>query len=213
MAFVPLPRVPFGKPADQPAPEKLTSAKVRAAARHRHEAQLAAEVLPDLPAEGEAVHCLMSGRFDLSAVLAATARRWPVERLTVATLSANKKSLRDLLNELDAGTVGTLAVLTSGFFARHNKELFLAFRDEIRDDYPGSALAFGRSHCKVAVFAFRDGTCPLVMEGSANLRSNDSLEQLACIRDRDLAAFHRTWIDRLLAACDFSALNSAADDE
>ena len=49
------------------------------------------------------------------------------------------------------------------------------------------------------------------MEGSANLRSNDSLKQLACIRDRSLAAFHHGWITRVLAACDFSALDFDTD--
>jgi len=215
MTFAPLPRVSFGKPADQPATQPLTPAMVKAESRRQHEAQLAAEVLPDLPAEGEAVHCLMSGRFDLSVVLAATVKRWPVSTLTVATLSANKKSLRELLNELDAGTVGRLSILTSGFFARHNKQLFQAFRTEIRDDYPGSVLAFGRTHAKIAVFEFADGSCPLVMEGSANLRSNDSLEQLACIRDDGLAEFHRQWIDRVVSQCRLQDLDrdETNDDE
>lgn len=211
MPFTPPPRLTFGKPSAKPAEEAVGPVPLKDIARRQHEAKLAAEVLPVLPSEGEAVHVLLNGRFDLSAVLAATARRWPVERLTVTTLSANRKSLRELLNELDAKTVGTLTVLTSGFFARHNKELFRAVRDEIRDDYPGSALAFGKSHCKVAVFDFADGSCPLVMEGSANLRSNDSLEQLAAVRDRALAAFHRAWIDRLVSRCDYATLDRDDD--
>jgi len=216
MTFTPPPRLAFGKPANNPALEPLTPATVKAEARRQHEAQLAAEVLTDLPAKGESVHCLMSGRFDLSAVLAATVRRWPVVTLTVATLSANKKSLRELLNELDAGTIGRTTILTSGFFARHNRQLFQVFRDEIRADYPGSVIAFGRSHCKVAVFEFRDSSTPLVFEGSANLRSNDSLEQLACVRDAGLAAFHLQWIDRIASQCrpqDLDRDDETADDE
>jgi len=166
--------------------------------RRTHEANIAAELLPDLPAEGEAVHTLMNGRYDLAQVITATVRRWPVARLRVATLSANKRTLRELLNELDAGTVGTLTVLVSGFFARHNKELFTAFRDEIRDDYAGSRMAAAKTHAKIVLFEFRDGSCPLVFEGSANLRKNDSLEQLTAVRDRAVHDWHAAWIDRLV---------------
>ena len=173
---------------------------MKAEARRQHEAQLAAEVLPDLPAEGEAVHCLRSGRFDLSAVLAATVKRWPVSTLTVATLSANKKSLWELLNELDAGTVGRLSILTSGFFARHNKELFQVIREEVQADHPGSRIAAAKCHAKIALFEFRDGSIPLVLEGSANLRKNDSVEQLTATRSRELHDWHAGWIDRLVSA-------------
>lgn len=197
MDFTAVPRLTFGTPAAKPA-EALTPAKTRALARRMQEAKLAADLLPELPATGESVHTLMSGRYDLAQVITATVRRWPVAHLRVATLSANKRTLRELVNELDAKTVGTLTVLTSGFFARHNKELFLAFRDEIRDDYPGSRLAAAKTHAKICLFEFADGSVPLVFEGSANLRKNDSLEQLTATRDRDLFDWHAGWIDALV---------------
>ena len=36
-----------------------------------------------------------------------------------------------------------------------------------------------------------------VIEGSANLRSSDNLEQIAVFNDPDLVAFHQAWIDTL----------------
>ena len=201
MAFAALPRLSFARPSQpQPADAGITPGRVKADARRMHEATLAADLLPERPAEGEAVHTLMSGRYDLAQVVTATVRRWPVSRLTVATLSANKRTLRELLNELDAGTVGTLAVVVSGFFARHNKGLFLAVRDELRADYPGSTLIAAKTHAKITLFEFADGSCPLVFEGSANLRKNDSLEQLTAIRDRSVFDWHRRWIDALVTA-------------
>ena len=41
---------------------------------------------------------------------------------------------------------------------------------------------------------------PLVLDGSANLRKNDSLEQLSATRDRELHDWHAVWIDRLVSA-------------
>lgn len=168
--------------------------------RRTHEAKLAADLLPERPEPGESIHALMSGRYDLAQVIVATVRRWPVKSLTVATLSANRRTIREVVSEIDAGTVGTLTILVSGFFARHNKELFEAVRDEIRIDYPGSRIAAGKTHAKITLFEFRDGSAPLVLEGSANLRKNDSLEQLTAIRDAGLFAWHRQWINGIVEA-------------
>ena len=175
-------------------------ARTRAAVRRMRAARLAAELLPDLPAPGETVHALMSGRYDLAQVIVATVRRWPVAHLRITSPSANKRTLRELLSEADAGTVGTLTLLLSGFFARHNRELFQAVREEVRDDHTGSRIAAAKCHAKFALFEFRDGSVPLVLEGSANLRKNDSLEQLTATRCRDLHDWHAWWIDRLASA-------------
>ena len=139
MAFTALPPPTFGTVAKPPT--NVMPVRTRAAARRMQEATLAADLLPDLPAPGETVHALMSGRYDLAQVIVATVRRWPVAHLRITSLSANKRTLRELLTEADTGTVGRLTLLLSGFFARHNKELFQAVRQEVQDDHPGSRIA------------------------------------------------------------------------
>ncbi len=198
MTFSALPPLSFGTVAKPPA--DVSPARTRSAARRMHEARLASDLLPELPPPGETIHTIMSGRYDLAQVIVATVRRWPVVHLRVTSLSANKRTLRELVTEVDGGTVGTLTVLLSGFFARHNKELFQAVREEIQVDHPGSRIAAAKCHAKIALFEFRDGSVPLVLEGSANLRKNDSLEQLTATRDRALHDWYAGWIDQFVSA-------------
>ena len=206
MAFTALSPVTFsarpmaGRPSTDPNPAAATPVHTRAAARRMHEAKLAADLLPELPAPGETIHAMMSGRYDLAQVIVATVRRWPVAHLRITSLSANKRTLRELIAEVDAGTVSRITLLLSGFFARHNKELFQAIREEVQADHPGSRIAAAKCHAKIALFEFRDGSIPLVLEGSANLRKNDSVEQLTATRSRELHDWHAGWIDRLVSA-------------
>ena len=61
-----------GRPSAEPDPSAATPARTRAAARRMREARLAADLLPELPAPGETIHALMSGRYDLAQVIVAT---------------------------------------------------------------------------------------------------------------------------------------------
>ena len=78
------------------------------------------------------------------------------------------------------------------FFRDHNKELWadtvLAFRARKQ------RLAAARTHCKVITIHFRDGGV-LVLEGSANLRTNRNREQLTLINDVGVCDFHDRWFD------------------
>jgi len=150
VGFTALPPLTFGTAAKPPA--DTSPVRTRAAARRMHEAKLAADLLPELPAPGETIHALMSGRYDLAQVIVATARRHPVAHLRVTSLSANKRTLRELITEADTGIVGTLTVILSGFFARHNKELFQAVREEVQADHPGSRIAAAKCHAKITLF-------------------------------------------------------------
>ncbi len=199
MAFAPLPRPTFGK-AIATGTAVGTPAKTKGVARRMHEARLAADLLPVIPPPGEAVHCLMGGNFDLGQVVCALVRNHPVEHLRIATLAYSKKTAAEALTAVEKGHVGRLSLLVSSFFATHNKELFEWVNAEIAAHFPGSRQAAARSHCKVVVFEFRDGACPLVFEGSANLRKNGCREQLAAIRDQELADWHARWIDDTVTA-------------
>lgn len=196
MAFTPPAPVVFGRPGQSAADKP---ARTRATVRRMHQARIAAELLPDLPEPGETVHCIMGGNFDLAQVIVATVKRHPVSALRIATLCVNRRTMADVIGQLEAGNVGTLTVLVSGFFERHNKEEFAAIRGELTEHHAGSRIASARSHCKVVCFDFRDGAEPLVFEGSANLRKNGDREQLTATRSRELHDWHSTWIDELVS--------------
>ena len=195
-SFAAIPRPAFGT-ARQHRAEPAPRTRTKAEARYQRAAKTAAELLPELPRPGEAVHALMTGTFDLCQVITATAARLPELRaLRIATLCFSKRNAAELLALLAARPGLRLTLLVSAFFKGHNKELFEGFAADLAD-HPTATLAAARSHCKVVTFDAADGD-GLVFEGSANLRSNKNREQLAAIRDRGLHDWHAAWIDALV---------------
>lgn len=195
MDFGAIPRPAFGRHA-QHAEERTPGVhQANATARRAIMFKEAKELLAALPGPGEAVHAVMTGRYDLMLLLVALLDLHPApcRRLRIATLCYNRRNAVELLGLLESGKVGGLTLLASSFFKDHNKELDEWFRGELAA-YPGSKTAAARSHCKVVCFDFADGA-GLVLEGSANLRTNGNREQLALINDRALHDFHATWID------------------
>jgi hypothetical protein len=55
----------------------------------------------------------------------------------------------------------------------------------------------------VVCYDYEDGSA-LVLEGSANLRTNGNREQLALVRDRALHDWHAQWIEALVSRPDES---------
>ena len=152
----------------------------------------ATEAVAVLPGRGEAVHCLMTGYYDLMHVLVLLAERLgPIQRLRIATLSYNARNLAELVRLLEERRVESLTLLCSSFFKDHNKDLF-ARTQEAFAARPARVSA-DRSHCKVV--CVQTAEVKLVLEGSANLRTNRNIEQLTLIHQEEIHDWHATWID------------------
>jgi len=168
------------------------------AARRTAQLALAAEALAVLPAAGETVHALMTGRYDLMHLLCCLIDRLgAVQALRIATLSFNGKNLAEMVRLLDSGKVKTLTLLCSAFFRNHNTALWDQTRETFRER--GQRAAAARSHAKVVTFAFASGR-RLTVEGSANLRSNGNREQMLLADGAGLHDWHARWIDELVTA-------------
>ena len=195
--FATIPRPAFGRAA-QHQPVSLAPKRTKAEARYQRAAKTAAQLLPELPAIGEAIHCLMLGTFDLMQVIAATMRLVPECRhLRIATLCFSKRNSAELLGILESRPALHLTLLVSEFFRGHNKELFEKFAEELRDYCDRARIAAARTHAKIVAFDLGPGD-GIVFEGSANLRTNGNREQLTVIRDRKLHDWHGGWIDQLV---------------
>lgn len=191
------PTLVFGR-AEQSAPRNV-GPTTKAGRRLLRSAQIASELLPDIPEPGETVHALMLGFYDLCQVLCATLERLPAcGHLRIATLCFSKKNAAELLGVMDRrrGTPFRFTMLVSDFFKRHNKELYREFRDNLAG-YPDARISSARSHAKVALFDLGPGD-GLAVESSANLRTNRNREQLTAVRDGALHAWHAEWIDQLV---------------
>jgi hypothetical protein len=188
------PRVRFGR---QPQADALPAPIVgKETARRTAMLAEATEVLTVLPAEGESLHAIMTGRYDLMHLLAVLVDRLgTIEAARIATLSYNRKNLAEMLALLDDGKVRTLTLLCSAFFRDHNRELWEETLSEFRDRRQRAAAA--RSHAKVVTLAIAGGA-RYALEGSANLRTNSNREQFALFRDAALHDWHAGWIDQLV---------------
>jgi hypothetical protein len=196
MDFSAIPRPAFGRlalHAEEARAVFTTKATVRRALMFKE----ASALLSRLPGPGEAVHAILTGRYDLMLLLVAILdlQRAPCRRLRIATLCYNRRNAVELLGLLESKKICGLTLLCSSFFREHNKELHQWFRDEL-EAFPGSTIAHARSHCKVIAFDFADGT-GLVAESSANLRANGNREQLVLLNDRALHDWHAKWIEEL----------------
>jgi hypothetical protein len=190
------PRIRFGrKPADDTLPVPIVT---KATTRRTAQLAEAAGVLHVLPADGVALHALMTGRYDLMELIVALVDRFGViEAMRIATLSYNGRNLAEMLALIDGSKVKTLTLLCSAFFRDHNKDLWSETLQQFRDR--GQRTAAARSHAKVVTMAIADGA-RYALEGSANLRSNGNREQFTLYRDTTLHDFHATWIDDLVSA-------------
>jgi hypothetical protein len=196
--FATQPRLQFAQPKQAvKADEKgIPSTVSRANVRRTAALQDARAVLTVLPAPGEALHAIITGRFDLMHLVLALLERLPSpEYIRIATLSFNARNLTEMLTLLDREQPPRLTLLASAFFRDHNKELWSETLTEFRDRKQQVAAA--RSHAKVVTIMA--GKERLSLEGSANLRSNSNREQICLINDPGVHDWHATWIDDLVS--------------
>ena len=198
--------ITFGskKPDDAgPSPLKVKREGIRRLAS----LQKAAEVLAVLPGPGESLHAIMTGQYDLAEMIHIMLTQiGPAQHIRIATLGYNGRNVATLTEWLQAKTVDRLTLLCSTFFKNNNPELF----QDVLDLFDGKhRLAAGRNHCKVVCLAFRDGQ-KLVIEGSANLRTNSDQEQFAMFHDAELHDWHAAWIDEQVTKHEGEAKKASA---
>jgi hypothetical protein len=168
----------------------------RAALRRKAQLKKAAEVIPHLPGPGESLHTLLTGYFDFALVLTCVLRSRPApcDHARIATLSFGGKNIQEMCGWLDSGIVRSLTLLCSNFMEKANpKEYFGAVAELV--EQRGQVVGSARCHAKVVTLAFEDGL-RLVFEGSANLRTNRNMENLAVVNDPGLHDWHAQWIDQ-----------------
>lgn len=197
--------VRFGQPrADEPPlPFSTPAAGQAGGVVHERGVLLpeAALVVAALPAAGEAVHAVMTGSYDLMDLLVAVINEvGPLDVLRISTLSFSAKNLESMLWLFDDGKVKRLDLLTSTFFRGTQKGLWETTQAEFASRKQRAAVA--RIHTKVITLACgglpENAARRYVIEGSANLRTNDSWEQFVFLQSPAVHDFHAAWIEQLV---------------
>ena len=154
------------------------------------------DVLENVPEAGETLHALMTGLYDLMHLLVVLVRKvGKVEVMRIATLGLSSRNVAEMARMLDEGQVGRLAVLVNGFFARNCRDIFEELLLEVRGR--GHKVAQYHSHCKLVCLHLADGR-KFLLEGSANLRTNKSIEQFALTQDAALHDWYAAWLDTVI---------------
>ena len=162
-------------------------------------------VVRRLPEPGGTTHCILRGDFvlaDLIPYLLGEGVRCPHLRIATLTMSVENAVLLGKL--VTGGKVGRLTLVISHYFQQVNKSTIY---QDIREELEGKAeFVVMRSHAKVIVMerqhdgdASGTGRDWLVIEGSANLRSSDNLEQMTIFNDKEVWDHHAGWIDHVVA--------------
>lgn len=150
--------------------------------------------LDPLPALGESLHGVISGKYALFELIAALIEKTgqSIEDLTIATLSFSKANAGDLLGMLDAGQVKRVSMLISYYFKSTSRPIYDALIPQLRER--GMKVLAMRTHCKILLMKMEGGAC-YVAESSANLRSSVNVEQFVLTQCPALYAFHHGWIE------------------
>ena len=169
----------------------------------------AADALGHLPAEGETLHGLMTGTYDLMHLLVVLlgALGSPCLVMRVATLSLSARNVAEMAALLDAGAVRRLDLLVSDFARKHDKEIFASLLAEFSSR--GQRVASARSHCKVVTLALEDGR-RYALEGSANLRTNHNVEQFALSRGPQPHGWYDAWLGAMVSKHEVNESGTAA---
>lgn len=191
----------FGAPANRFHKVKAVEKANRAGIRNLIRPENAAQILPHLPAdESERTHALLRGDFVLFDLIPAIiAERGRVGHLRIATLGMSTANAQGLARLLSSGHVERLTLVVSHYFQQVDRAT--VFADVCAALAPhGVAPVVTRNHAKVILLPFVDRPDRLVLEGSANLRSSDNIEQLCVFNSAATHDFHARWIDDLVTA-------------
>jgi hypothetical protein len=151
----------------------------------------------ELPAPDESVHVVSNGRFDywsFAPVLLQLLGR-PADALHGSTWTMNRTNVQEMFALFDSGKVRAVAILTGTYFKRRESAVANTLIEGLRSR--GQRYRAFQNHAKVLPLAAPPDF--LTVEGSANFTANPRLEQTIVTNAEDLYAFHRSWMEEMLA--------------
>jgi hypothetical protein len=176
----------------------IAKKKLRGGLRKLIKPENAKPVFDALPwHDGDSMHAVIKGDFVLCDLIPFVFSKKKIKHLTITSLGMSESNSRDLESWIVKGHILSMSVLLSHFFASVDRsDKWLTCKGCLLPH--GVNIGMARIHTKIILFDFFDDSCPLVIEGSANLRSSANVEQIACFADRELYEFHKAWIDEVI---------------
>jgi hypothetical protein len=95
---------------------------------------------------------------------------------------------------MEEGRVDRLTLMVSNYFYSHERHRLIAYLLEKLDMGDRFDLQVLRNHTKICLMEIAN--LRLVMSGSGNLRSSESVEQFVLQESPELYTFYREWFDK-----------------
>jgi len=155
----------------------------------------------------------VSGSFIFGDIVEAliTRRRVGIKRLYIATLSLSQENIDSLKNVmlLMGDDLEKLVLVVSGYQYSHEKFNLVPYMyEELDDGTDRVQIAFGGYHAKIIAIETVYGNT-LIIHGSANLRSSNSIEQIMVEQSRELFDFNAGIMDGIAER--FGTINHNAE--
>lgn len=154
----------------------------------------AAELAKYLPEPGECTHAVVRGDFVMGDIIPLILGNRVAALVGISTLGMSRENAVLLAELLDAGKVERLFLLVSHYFSQVDKT---GTYREVKG-LLGDAVVVARTHAKVILISAAPDF--FVVEGSANLRSSDNIEQFAVWNDEELLNWHLEWMQEVQRA-------------
>lgn len=147
---------------------------------------------------GEGVtRAILKGSFLFGDFVASAAKLCGPAHLSIATLSYGHENVDALWTGFEQGHITGLDLITSDFFFAHYRDTLWKM---LVTSLPRERCRYAvcRVHAKVALVVPEQGPAWCI-EGSANLRSCDAIEQVTVtVGDEEAIRFHAKWMGRIL---------------
>jgi len=147
-----------------------------------------------LPEPGDCTHAVVRGDFVMGDIIPLILGDRVAALVGISTLGMSRENAAMLAEMLAEGKVRRLFLLVSHYFSQVDKT---GTYREVKG-LLGDAVVVARTHAKVILISAAPDF--FVVEGSANLRSSDNIEQFAIWNDEELLNWHLEWMQEVQRA-------------
>lgn len=154
----------------------------------------AADLAAHLPEPGDCTHAVIRGDFVTADIIPLLLGDRPADVLAISTLGMSTANAAMLAALRSSGQIRRLFLLVSHYFSQVDKT---GTYREVKH-LLGDAVQVARTHAKVILVSAAPSF--FVVEGSANLRSSDNIEQFAIWNDEELLNWHLDWMQEVAGA-------------
>jgi hypothetical protein len=139
---------------------------------------------------GEQIHSVVRGDFIFGDFIEALLikKNVKVDHLYISTLSMSQENVDSLAGLMIDGFIGKLTLMISNYFYSHEKNRILNYLIDKLDIDNRLSVIVVRNHTKITLLEISN--IKLVLSGSSNLRSSQSIEQFVLQESPELFGFY-----------------------